>query len=282
MSAKKTKSAFLVPFFGDLPPYFRFWAKSCDTNHDRFHWFVYSDSVTRQYELNRAVTLVPYRFEEMINDFRKLLGIRIPGRYVRNVCDYRIMFYFLRRHMEQLDEYDFIGYTDVDMVYGRLAEHLPPDMNRYSLISGDDDKPCGPLTLMARSRMNSLLDSGEMIAVLEHPQHRTFNESEELKNIVAGDRPVYCRTNPLQPARTAGFDYRRSFALWNDGAVTVCDIRGSRKEGGFYHFSRYKGRKRFRVRENAEGQKQWGIYKWGITDIRAKRTLYRMRLSSVL
>jgi hypothetical protein len=282
MPDKKPKSAFLVPFFGELPPYFRFWAKSCEPNHDHFHWFVYSDHVTRRYDLNRAVTMIPYQFDEMISDFRKLLGIKIPGHYLRNVCDYRIMFYFLRRGREPLDEYDFIGYTDIDLIYGKLIEHLPSDMGRYALVSGDDGKPCGPLTLMARSRMDRLPDSDEITAILEDPRHRTFNESPDLTNIVAGGKAVFCRTDPVQPARTAGFDYRRSFAVWNDGAVTVWDIRGNRKEGGFYHFSRYKRRRRFRVGEHSEENGQWGIYKYGIIDIRSKTTFHRLKLASLL
>jgi Family of unknown function (DUF6625) len=282
MTAKKTRSAFLVPFFGDLPPYFRFWAKSCEPNSANFHWFVYSDRITCRYALNKAVTMVPYQFDEMVDNFRDLLGIKVPSHYVRKVCDYRIMFYFLRRHRERLDEYDFIGYTDMDMIYGRLAEHLPSDMSRYSMISGDDDKPCGPLTLMDRSCMNSLLDSDEIISSLEHPEHRTFNESSELMSRVAGNKPVFCSTDPIQPARTGGFNYRRSFAVWNKGTITVWDNSGNKKEGGFYHFSRYKNRKRFRVGEHSEENEQWGIYKYGIIDIRSKRTFHRLKLSLLL
>lgn len=276
------RSAFLVPFFGDLPPYFRFWALSCEPNYEHFHWFVYSDRITRKQAVNKAVTMIPYGFDEMVEDFRKLLGIRIPSHYVRKVCDYRIMFYFLRRDREQLDDYNFIGYTDMDMIYGRLRNHLPSDMGNYALISADDNKPCGPFTLMDRSCMRALLDSDKMATALEYPEHRTFNESRELLEIVAGNKPFFCSTDPMQPARTRGFNYRRSFAVWSDGEVTVRDNRGNVKEGGFYHFSRYKGRKRFRVREHSQENRQWGICKDGIMDIRSKRTFYRMKLSSLL
>lgn len=279
MPVGKIKSAFLVPFFGDLPPYFTFWARSCEPNHDHFHWFVYSDRITRTYALNKAVTMIPYGFSDMVTDFRELLGITIPSHYVRKVCDYRIMFYFLRRHKERLDDYDFIGYTDMDMIYGRLTEHLPSDLGRYALISADNDKPCGPFTLMDRCCMNALLDSSEIINILQHPEHRTFNETRELLDIVAGDRPSFCCTDPIQPARTTGFNYRRSFAVWHNGVVTVWDNRGNRKEGGFYHFSRYKGKKRFRVGKHFKENGQWGICKYGIMDIRSKRTFHLMRLS---
>lgn len=278
----RTRSAFLVPFFGDLPPYFGYWAKSCEPNHADFHWFVYSDNIIRRHELNSAVTMIPYRFGEMVDDFRKLLGIKIPGHYVRKVCDYRIMFYFLRHQKEQLDEYDFIGYTDVDMIYGRLAEHLPSDMNRYSMISADDNIPCGPFTLMNRSCMGSLPDSDKIIASLEHPDHQTFNESAELRDILAGNKPVFCSSDPMQPARTAGFNFRRSFAVWNDGVVTVWDNRGNMKEGGFYHFSRYKDRKRFAVEGHSCENGHWGVCKYGIIDIRSKKTFYRLKLSVLL
>ncbi|WP_419664177.1 DUF6625 family protein [Desulfosarcina variabilis] len=49
------KSAFLLPFMGPLPPYFAFWAKSCEANKDDFHWFVYSDQIESQMSVCESI-----------------------------------------------------------------------------------------------------------------------------------------------------------------------------------------------------------------------------------
>ena len=66
------------------------------------------------------------------------------------------MFYFLRHDKEDLDRYDFIGFTDMDLVYGRLLDCMPKDMASYSMISADNDRPCGPFTLINRLQLHLL------------------------------------------------------------------------------------------------------------------------------
>ncbi|QTA93827.1 DUF6625 family protein [Desulfonema magnum] len=279
MTSDNIKSAFLVPFFGKLPPYFSFWAKSCEINHQNFHWFVYNDQTDTGYAVNKAVSVIPYQFDEMMADFQNILNIRLPGQYLRKICDYRIMFYFLRRHKEPLDDFDFIGYTDMDMIYGRLNRFLPSDMKRYSIISGDNNQPCGPFTLTDRSSMKFLLESDKIKCHFEAQEHNSFNESEELMNIVSEDKPVFCHSDPIQPTRTSGFSYRRTFAVWNNGSVTVWDHKGNKKEGGFYHFSRYKDKERFKISEDAIHKQRWAVYKYGITPIPSKWTSLKLGLS---
>ena len=146
MIDNNVSAAFCVPFFGPLPPYFIHWVKSCEINHGHFHWFVYSDHVRSRRRLNRAVTIIPYTFDAMAADFKNIFGIEIFRENLRMICNYRILFYSLRRGKEPLDRYDFIGYTDLDMIYGDLAQFMPKETRDYHMISGDDGHPCGPFT----------------------------------------------------------------------------------------------------------------------------------------
>jgi len=268
------KFAFLVPFFGPLPPYFDFWAKSCETNYERFHWFVYSDQISSSYELNTAVTMIPYTFAEMKNDFVTLLNINIPEQNKRKVCDYRIMFYFLRRHREPLDLFDYIGYTDVDMIYGKIAEFLPEDMQQYAMISADEGRPCGPFTLIKRSSFETLRHSDDVKRCLEAEEHLKFDESERLLNLVrGGQNQVFCHYSPLQPQRSAQFNYKRCLSIWEQGSVAVWDCRGNKIEGAFFHFSRFKGNKKFKVRNEAIQNPKWVVCRYGIFVVKSKAVL---------
>lgn len=279
MIDKDVSAAFLVPFFGPLPTYFIHWVKSCEINHPHFHWFVYSDHVRSRRRLNRAVTMIPYTFDAMASDFKKILGIEIFRGNFRKICDYRLLFYCLRRDMEPLDRYDFIGYTDMDMIYGDLARFMPQDTRSYDMISGDDGHPCGPFTLMHRESASVLPDHPRVREEMAGREYREFDESPEFMETLSTGRPVYCRTRPLQPAMSPGVDRRKTFSVWDRGRVTVWDRRGHRMEGGFHHFSRFKGKKRFRIRPEAIAHPAWGVCKYGILPVASRRAFWPLGLS---
>lgn len=264
------KCAFLVPFFGPLPDYFHFWAASCRPNSEMFHWYVYNDHIKEKSLVNEAVTLLPYTYDQMISDFEDRLNIRIPGYYPRRVCDYRLLFYDLRCGIEPLDQFDFIGFTDMDMIYGRLARFLPEDMAGYSMISADDDRPCGPFTLINIECLGHIKTYEKIQAIMESEEHNSFNESKTLKEIVSVSMPAFCRADPLQPTMTKKLNHRHTFATWKNGEVTVFDNFGHTREGGFYHFSRFKNEDRFKIsgHETAESHR-WVISKFGIADGRS-------------
>jgi len=278
MNKQSHTFAFLVPFFGPLPVYFDFWAKSCETNHERFHWFVYSDQISSPCKLNNAVTLLPYKFEEMRNDFATILNINIPEQNKRKVCDYRIMFYFLRRHKEPLDSFDYIGYTDVDMIYGKIADFFPEDIQQYAMISADEGRPCGPFTLIRRSSFETLLHSADIKRCFEAAEHLKFDESRQLLDLIRGEQnQVFCHYSPLQPQRAARFNYKRCLSIWENGSVSALDCRGNKIEGAFFHFSRFKGNKKFKIRTDALQSPKWVVCRYGIFVVKSKVVLYLLR-----
>lgn len=257
------KSAFLVPFFGVLPPYFDFWIKSCEINHPHFHWFVYNDTIKTITRPNPAVTLIPFQFDEMKADFKNCLDITIPGRILRRVCDYRLLFYFTRKEKDNLDDFDFIGFTDADMVYGDLWPCMPENMTDYSMISADDGRPCGPFTLMNRSQIHLLAEWDNLKPEMEKEEHHSFNEAIKLMEILSQKLPPFCKADPIQP-QMAGMNSRHHFGIWKKGIVKVHDCWQRKRQGGFYHFSRFKDKPRFKIDPHTLKKSSWGIYKFGI------------------
>lgn len=259
------KCAFLVPFYGKLPGYFDYWAASCAPNAANFHWYVYNDIITETTKLNPAVTLIPYPFEQMKADFSEILDIQIPGRHLRRVCDYRLLFYFLRKAHEPLNDYDFIGYTDIDMIYGRLLQFMPENMAQFSVISANQDRPCGPFTLMNTSQMHYLQEWEGLKADMERVEHKSLNENVRLSNILSQELPIFCKINNLQPQITSAINTRHHYGLWDQGKVIIHDCWQRRIEGGFYHFSRFKDKERFKIDPIFEGVNSFAVYKFGIT-----------------
>lgn len=276
------KSAFLLPFIGPLPPYFSFWAKSCEINQDDFHWFVYSDQIESEQRINAAVTLVPYRFEQLVADFKHHLDLEIDETNLRRICDYRLLLYHFRRSHEPLDQFDFIGYTDMDMIYGRLSRYMPENMQHCTMVSADSGHPCGPFTLMRIDRARLLGNNDTVRAEMVRHHHRSFNESDALLKIVSGGDAYCCNADPLQPMMVPPFNHRQVFSIWNKGDVTIYDNRGHKKDAGFHHFSRYKGRKTFNICADPETDPIWAVCKKGILPIRSRWTMMKLWLSLIV
>lgn len=306
-------AAFLILYLGELPPYFKYWAKSCEPNHDHFHWFVYNDRITEKNEYNKAVTLIPYSFERLCSDLNSSLHILLPPENTRVVCDCRIMLYAFRKDIDQLRKYDFVGYSDLDVIYGDIIRFLPENPGRYSLISAADGRPCGPFTLFNRKYLQTLLEdrrikkrleqafektSGTLSGIQEkgatfkpmsgnstkdkiaaHLNFTHLDESVELVQISETYGPAFCRAIPLQPTMGRWFDHRKACAVWDNGRLYVQDVWGHKKEGAVFHFSRFKNRSRFNITSEALGSNHLGIYKYGIIPVRSPLTRLKMFLT---
>jgi hypothetical protein len=302
--------AFLILYLGELPPYFRYWAKSCEFNHTQFHWFVYNDRISEKKDWNKAVTLIPYSFKKLCSDLNSSLHIRLPQQNTRVVCDCRIMLYALRKDKDQLEQYDFVGYSDIDVIYGDIARFLPENPGAYSLISAEDHRPCGPFTLFNRKYLQAILEDDRIKRKLEknfdhalstipglldasstfkpmsgnstkdkiaeHLKFAHLDESGILVEIAEDFAPAFCKAIPLQPTMDRWFNHRKAFALWDNGRLYVRDVWGHKKEGAVFHFSRFKNRSRFNVTCNALEANQLGIYKYGI--INAGSVLTRLKM----
>lgn len=311
--APKKTGAFLIIYLGRLPRYFDFWARSCEPNHTHFHWYVYTDQAKQKTIFNKAVTLIPYSFETLCHDLKSILNIKIPRQNTWLVCDSRILLYAIRKNEEPLDLYDFIGYSDLDVVYGKIKAFLPEHPLEYAMISAADERPCGPFTLfnrqyllkiLAHDRIKTFFEAEYRDKLDENPtpvnlisrftpisgntakdnissrlNFSHLDESKDIVTIAQSHAPVFCRADPLQPTMTRWFNHRKAVAFWKNGRLSVMDNKGLRKEGAFFHFSRLKNRKRFQIDPDVLKSDHWGVYKYGFINQRSCFTKLKMLLT---
>ena len=313
LPAPQKTGAFLIIYLGKLPPYFDFWARSCEPNQTHFHWFVYTDQAKRKTIFNKAVTLIPYSFENLHHDLMSKLNIRLPRQNTWLVCDSRILLYAIRKNEEPLDHYDFIGYSDLDVVYGKIKAFLPEHPLEYAMISAENERPCGPFTLFNRhyllrilahdriktffeaeyqDQLNENLNSVKLISRFDPISGNTakdnissklnfshLDESRDIVRIAEKNAPVFCQADPLQPTRTRWFNHRKAIAFWEDGKLLVMDNRGHLKEGAFFHFSRLKNNNRFCKYPDIPKSDNWGIYKYGFINLNSRFARIKMMLT---
>lgn len=306
-------SAFLVLYFGPLPDYFKYWAKTCEPNHETCHFFVYTDQTKSKYQYNKAVTIIPYTFEQLCRDAAARFDIHIPAKNTRIACDCRLLLFGLRRGEENLDQYDLVGYTDLDVIYGKICNFLPLNPKSFSMISAHDNRPCGPFTLYRKSVLDDICTDKKIKAFFESSKAESFystksftdskskfmpmsgnsvkdriahsicfthlDESDLLISIAMKHGPVCCRAHPLQPTMTGRINHRKPLALWHKGRLSVRDAFGRQAEGAVFHFSRFKNRSRFKVSNDGLDADRFGVYKYGITSINSGLASLRLHIS---
>lgn len=315
MNKTDYQSAFLIIYFGQLPAFFDFWAKTCEPNHKHFHWYVYNDHLKQKHELNKAVTLVPYDFTQLRTDLKELLDITIPAENTRIVCDCRPILYPLRKEKDHLEKYDLIGYSDLDVVYGKIHKFMPANALSYSIISAENNRPCGPFTLFSKNALEEICNSKQIKSRLEYdPGIETYSscdytdqgaafkpmsgntskdriaqsinfehldEATLLVELAQKHGPAMCSCDPLQPTGSRWFNHRKPIAFFENNKLYLRDNRGNKREGALFHFSRFKNRARFKIDHKVLEHKNWGIYKYGFIPLKSVFTKIKMMLTTL-
>ena len=136
----KKKICFIIPYFGNFKNYFQLFLNSCATNSD-FSWLIVTDN-NEKYDFPRNVLVKQMSFsqlKEIINE-KLNANVRINSPY--KLCDLRPM--YGKIFTDFISEYDWWGYCDIDLVFGKLNHFLSDDL----LDSYDKIGVLGHCTLM--------------------------------------------------------------------------------------------------------------------------------------
>lgn len=266
----------LAAYFGPLPDFIPFWAKSCIPNRANFKWLLYTDQVSTRTELNPAVELIPYSLSQMRAELSALLGQPVPECTTRKVCDLRMLLYQLRKGPDRLGDWTHFGYVDVDMIYGNLLAALPDDLPRYTVVGAHPSRPTGPFTLIRADCADAMLAIPKLRNAMARAEYLNFDESPDLAAGLAAKGPAWLSADRLQPSRNGVLRKELCFGEWNQGVLTVSD--GTRTEpAGFFHCGKLKGRRSFRIQREAVSCDQWVIDSDGIYSPAHPPTRLRLR-----
>lgn len=119
----KHKIGIIVTWFGKLPPYFDAWLLSAEYNKS-VDFLVFTDCNV----VSDSPNIIVYKttLQETLKNFEEKLGrkIRIENSY--KFCDCRAFFGIT--YADYLQDYDFWGYCDIDLVFGNLRKFLTDEL----------------------------------------------------------------------------------------------------------------------------------------------------------
>lgn len=115
---------YVVVYFGKLPETMKLWLKSCKYN-PTIHWLLYTDDTTAyDYPDNIIVKYCS------LGEFKAKVQMKFPFKIKIDtpyrLCDYKVAYGYILD--EELTEYDFWGYCDLDMVFGNIRCFLTEDV----------------------------------------------------------------------------------------------------------------------------------------------------------
>lgn len=126
------KIAFILPYFGKLPgDGFRLWLLSCKMN-STIDWLLYTDDLT-DYDYPSNVKVNICTLADIKKRAQKYFEFEISLERPRKLCDYKAAYGEI--FADDLCEYDYWGYCDIDLVWGDLRKYFTDDiLNRYERI----------------------------------------------------------------------------------------------------------------------------------------------------
>ena len=220
----------VVPYFGERPSYMPLVVASMARNSD-VHWLLLTEAPVPDAPPNVSVQLCEFAD----------LAVRIQGHFDFDIslerpyklCDFRPAFGEVFR--DELAGYDFWGHSDLDVLFGQIRKHLPPEafdadkiliQGNFALYRNTDD---------AAAWFRHEIDGVSYREVMTNPAAMHFDEMAGMHYILRDLGVPYWAQNMIfdlsfhryrtRAEDPAGRDPRRY--AWEDGEI--CEYR---LEGG--------------------------------------------------
>lgn len=120
----------IIPYFGKFPNYFDLWLKSCSYNTS-VNWLIYTDQNKSDYDVPDNVRFIKTTLGEIKDRASRVMGFEVALDRPYKLCDFKPSYGLI--FSEDISEYDYWGYGDVDLIYGNIRKFLTDD-----ILSGHD------------------------------------------------------------------------------------------------------------------------------------------------
>lgn len=178
LGTSMNKAVFIVPYFGKLPYYFDLWMHTA-SRLNRFDFIIITDDICESVSDN--IRIKHMCFEDFVKETQKRFDFPIGLTTPRKLCDFKPTYGYLLE--DEIKDYSYWGYCDIDVVLGNLDDLIPLDMGYRKMFVH------GHMTLLENSEyMNKLFMKPvpgfcSYESVLSKPENVIFDEASDGLNI---------------------------------------------------------------------------------------------------
>ncbi|KAA6438908.1 hypothetical protein FEM33_15160 [Dyadobacter flavalbus] len=190
---RKSDITFIIPFFGQAPPWMPFFIKSCHSNRD-VSFLIFADCL--QVGISGNVEVIRLNLADLKVLAEEKLRFRVSLDRPYKICDFRPAFGLI--FADYLKGSRFWGTCDVDILLGDIRKFITEDLlSRYDVITAKREYLIGHFTLYRNTRKVNYLfkKSPHYLRVFQNSQAFAFDECNFLWwKLLAG--------NPIQETRS--------------------------------------------------------------------------------
>lgn len=128
------KKALIIPYFGEWPKWFDLYLYSLGKN-PTLDVIFFTDIQTNGLRLvPDNAKFIKISFEEYCRQAGEKLGVEFhPSRFYK-LCDLKPFYPII--HREELQKYDYVGWGDIDLIYGNIEKFFPDSkIVKYDILS---------------------------------------------------------------------------------------------------------------------------------------------------
>lgn len=205
----------LIAHFGRWPPWINFFAESCRSNRD-VDWVIFSDCGQIE-NASANLRVIDVSFDDYKRKVSRALDIRFDPDEPYKLCDIRPAFGII--HGDIIDGYDFFGFGDLDVIYGRLREFYDQQLlSSFCAVSSHPERASGHLFLLKNEPR--LVETFQRVEnwqqLFSNPAYKSFDEYAFSSALKADDRnKCWFREAYSTPAATS-----RMLWYWKNGVLS--------------------------------------------------------------
>lgn len=139
------KILIIIPYFGKFPNYFDLWLTSVKYN-STINWLLITDNDCSNNNIPSNVQVLNMSFGDLKQRIQGCFDFEISLQRPYKLCDYRPAYGYI--FAKELEQFDFWGYGDIDLIYGDLRHFITDEMLR----SYDRIFACGHLSLIKNTK----------------------------------------------------------------------------------------------------------------------------------
>lgn len=178
------KIAIIIPYFGKWPEWMDFYLYTC--SRQKMVDFIYFTDCGIPQKVYHNTKFIEIDFASYCKRISNALNIDFSPQYgAYKLCMCKPFYGII--HREELKNYDFWGFGDIDLIYGDLSPMLnKKNLRSYDFISAHSDRVAGHLTVMRNIEKynTSCLKIPEWKNKLESEHFYALDEDKEYAYII--------------------------------------------------------------------------------------------------
>jgi len=167
---------FVIPYFGKWPFWLPFFLESCRANPD-INWLLYTDCAAPE-DTPENVRIVNTSYSSYCATVSASLQIDFQPPSPYKLCDLKPALGYI--HREELKDFDFWAFGDIDLVYGNLRRYFTDDrLARHDIFSTHQRRVSGHCCLLRNTPFmrEAFMHVKNWKELLSSPKHQWFDES---------------------------------------------------------------------------------------------------------